>query len=84
MTNFNFLGRCLVPIVENGVIVGGGKVVYAVGESITFSCPIPRDRLVGAETIMCEADGTWSPGLPECRRRGKTWTKYVNEDLLFG
>ena len=51
-----------------------GRVVVFIGNSVgdtaTYSCN-PGFELVGAQTVTCQADGTWSDPPPTCQMMGK-------------
>ena len=50
----------------NGMVVMAGN---SVGNTATYSCNSGFE-LVGAQTVTCQADGTWSDSPPTCEPIG--------------
>jgi len=61
------------PQVTGSVVsyLGGSTPHGIAGTTVTWICPSSRQRVIGDDTTICQADGTWSPdALGYC---GKYW-----------
>ncbi|XP_052554233.1 C4b-binding protein beta chain [Tympanuchus pallidicinctus] len=58
--------RCAVPHIENGRSAPF-RYVYRPGDSVRFTCNTGY-TLQGSFTSICQADFSWSPPLPACKK----------------
>lgn len=68
--------KCLpVQEPENGKIIMTGAFElsqeYSFGQVVNFQCNA-KHKLVGAEEIVCSANGKWSNDVPECKGKKDT------------
>ena len=63
---------CSLPLIEtsNSNIspqLDNDKDIYVYGETISFSCPSVRFRLVGSAEVVCSNHGHWNGSVPTCQ-----------------
>uniref|UniRef100_A0A8D2KYJ7 Sushi domain-containing protein n=1 Tax=Varanus komodoensis TaxID=61221 RepID=A0A8D2KYJ7_VARKO len=59
--------HCQSPEIPNGKIVSGASDTYGYKQRVVFDCN-DGHRLAGSRESNCQADGTWDPPLPVCKR----------------
>ncbi|NXF98942.1 CR1L protein, partial [Sakesphorus luctuosus] len=59
--------KCQNPKVKNGKKISGFGPSYSYKDSVQFECN-PGYFMVGAETITCEENNTWTPPEPTCKK----------------
>ncbi|XP_034978151.1 zona pellucida sperm-binding protein 3 receptor-like [Zootoca vivipara] len=59
--------KCEDPVVKHGLILSGFGDSYTYGNTITFECKIGY-FLTGNYLIKCEANSSWYPALPSCKK----------------
>ncbi|XP_060930096.1 complement decay-accelerating factor-like [Limanda limanda] len=64
--------KCDEPVVKNGEWVSGSRPPYKHLVSVTFECDTGYD-MVGERTQTCDINDNWSPGLPECIKKGNSY-----------
>ncbi|KAM5262564.1 membrane cofactor protein-like [Ctenodactylus gundi] len=59
--------KCPYPVIENGRQTSGFGKKYYYGATVTFECTAGL-YLHGNNTVACDADNTWRPPIPTCRK----------------
>ncbi|NWR86835.1 C4BPA protein, partial [Furnarius figulus] len=57
--------RCENPDVKNGRRLSGFGTEHTYKDTVTFECNSGY-RMVGSNTVTCEANNSWTPPLPKC------------------
>ncbi|XP_066094521.1 complement factor H-like isoform X2 [Saccopteryx bilineata] len=57
--------ECIIPDIEQNLIVQNPLEIYRVGDVMKFTCR-NREKIVGPDSIQCYNFG-WSPNLPTCK-----------------
>nr|XP_020466334.1 complement receptor type 1-like [Monopterus albus] len=59
---------CPSPNVHNAFWMGARNGGYLYRDTISIECKMGYD-MTGPNTITCDSDGKWKPGLPNCKRK---------------
>uniref|UniRef100_A0A3Q3BRS6 Sushi domain-containing protein n=1 Tax=Haplochromis burtoni TaxID=8153 RepID=A0A3Q3BRS6_HAPBU len=60
--------ECEDPEISFGQLSSGARPPYGYLSTVTLQCNAGY-TMIGSATVMCELNGQWSPGLPQCIRK---------------
>ncbi|XP_053173308.1 regulator of complement activation group 2 gene 1 isoform X1 [Scomber japonicus] len=58
---------CLDPRIPNSEFVQGSRPPHGYKATVTFECK-PGYTMEGSDTLTCQINSQWSPGLPKCSK----------------